>query len=121
MKTITRNHVTIDATDKAMGRIASQIAMLLQGKHKPSYEQHNDHGDSVEVRNVAKVRIAGRNKGEQKTYYNYSGYPGGMRARKLKAVMAVNPSEVLEMAVYRMLPKNSLRKERMKRLKVHND
>jgi large subunit ribosomal protein L13 len=121
MKTISRNHVVIDCAGKAIGRIASQAATLLQGKHKAGYEAEHDHGDSVEIRNAAKVKISGQKKEAQKVYHNYSGYPGGMRSRQLKSLMAKNPAETLEIAVYSMLPKNRLRKERMKRLKVHND
>lgn len=121
MKTISRNNVTIDAAGKAIGRVASEAAKLLQGKHKASYAPEHDHGDSVEIRNASKVRIAGAKKDTQKVYHNYSGYPGGMRSRSLKTVMAKNPAETIEMAVNSMLPKNRLRKERMKRLKVHND
>jgi large subunit ribosomal protein L13 len=121
MTTIKRELVKIDAEGKAIGRIASQAARLLQGKHKPTYEAHIDLGDSVEVRNAAKVKIIGNNKLSNKKFFAYSGYPGGMRATQLKTVMATNPAKAIEHAVYSMLPKNRQRKERMKRLKVHND
>lgn len=121
MKTIKREHVVIDADGKAIGRIATQVVGLLQGKHKAAYEQHNDHGDSVEIRNAAKVKISGVNKLAQKKLFNYSGYPGGMRIRQLKAVMDKNPAEALQTAIKSMLPKNRLRKDRMNRLKIHND
>lgn len=117
---ISRNHVVIDATGKAIGRIAVEASGLLIGKHKVSFQRNVDGGDSVEIRNAAKVKITG-NKLENKTYFNYSGYPGGMRKRQLKTVMKVNPSEAIEIAVSSMLPKNRHRKLRMKRLRVHND
>jgi large subunit ribosomal protein L13 len=116
----TRNTTTIDATGKAIGRLASEIAMYLQGKHKADFERHVDKGDAVEVRNMTKVKITGK-KAEQKEFFRYSGYPGGLKRTQLKTVMEKDPKKALEHAVYRMLPKNRLRKERMKRLKVHND
>ncbi len=119
-KAIKRENVKIDAEGQSIGRVASQAAKLLQGKHKPTYEAHIDAGDVVEVRNAAKVRITG-NKMEGTVFYAYSGYPGGMKKTQLKTVMAKNPAEAIEHAVYSMLPKNRQRKDRMKRLKVHND
>ncbi len=121
MKTVKREHLKIDAEGKAIGRIATEAAKFLQGKHKVAYEAHVDHGDNVEIRNAAKVKIIGNNKLDNKMYYAYSGYPGGMRKTQLKTVMATNPSKAIENAVYSMLPKNRQRKERMKRLKIHND
>lgn len=119
-KTIIRNKTTIDATGQSVGRLATQIATLLQGKHRVDYVPHIDLGDIIEVRNAAKVKITGQ-KLEGKFFYAYSGYPGGMRKTQLKDVMAKNPAEALTHAVYSMLPKNKLRKDRLKRLKVHND
>jgi large subunit ribosomal protein L13 len=119
-KAITRSNTTIDATGESVGRLATKIAMLLQGKHRADYVQHNDLGDIIEVRNAAKVKITGR-KLEGKNYYRYTGYPGGLRTTQLKAVMATNPAKALENAVYSMLPKNRQRKDRMKRLTIKND
>lgn len=119
-KTIIRNKTIIDATGQSVGRLATQIATLLQGKHRVDYVPHIDLGDIIEVRNAAKVKITGQ-KLEGKFFYAYSGYPGGMRKTQLKDVMAKNPAEALTHAVYSMLPKNKLRKDRLKRLKVHND
>ncbi|OGL73493.1 50S ribosomal protein L13 [Candidatus Uhrbacteria bacterium RIFCSPHIGHO2_02_FULL_60_10] len=118
---IERKIVTIDATGQSIGRLASAAARLLQGKHKAAYEAHVDHGDKVEIRNAAKVKILGANKLDQKKYYQYSGYPGGMRVTQLKTVLAKNPAQTIERAVYSMLPKNRLRRDRLKRLSVHND
>lgn len=120
LKNIERKIIVIDAAGQSVGRIATKAATLLQGKHKAAYEPQRDHGDTVEIRNAAKVKILGA-KMEQKKYYHYSGYPGGMRVTQLKEVMAKNPAKAIENAVYSMLPKNRLRKERLKRLMVHND
>ena len=120
MPVIKRNKIIIDAAGKSVGRLASEIARLLQGKHKASYVPHIDEGDFVEVRNAAKFRITGH-KLANKVYYHYSGYPGGMKEVQLKTVMAKNPGEALTRAVKNMLPKNRQQKDRLKRLKVHND
>jgi len=114
--TIKRERLTIESA----GRIASEAARLLQGKHKPQYEPQNDHGDFVEIRNAAKMRITGK-KAEQKKYYQYSGYPGGMRVTKLKEVLQKDPADAVRRAIWSMLPKNRLRKGRLKRLRVKND
>jgi len=117
---IKRDILKIDATDRSIGRIASQAAMALQGKTKPQFERHVDLGDTVEIRNAAKVKIIG-NKLVNKKYFHYSGYPGGMKERQLKDIMAKDPADAIRRAVNNMLPKNRLRVGRMKRLKVHND
>ncbi|MFC1703018.1 50S ribosomal protein L13 [Patescibacteria group bacterium] len=110
----------LDATDRSIGRLATEIATILQGKDKPTYSAHTDIGDKVEVRNAAKVKITG-NKLEDKTYYKYSGHPGGLKSKQLKTVMANDPSDAVRRAVKNMLPKNRLQNERMKRLTVHNE
>lgn len=112
---VTRNEHQIDASGKTIGRIATQIAMMLQGKNKPTYTPNSDTGDFVKVANVAKMTTTG-NKMTQKMYRNYSGYPGGLRERQLKELMGKNPGEALKIAVMQMLPKNRLRKEMIKRL-----
>jgi large subunit ribosomal protein L13 len=117
---ITRNTTTLDATGQSIGRLASVVSKLLQGKHKPTYAPNVDMGDFVEVKNAGKVKVTGA-KIDQKAYYKYSGYPGGLKVKQLKEVMAKDPSEALLRAVYDMLPKNRLRKERFKRFKVTND
>lgn len=119
-KDIKREKVKLDAADQPVGRLASKIAMILQGKTKATYRPHEDMGDFVEVRNASKVKLTGK-KISQKVYYHYSGYPGGMKTKKLQEVMAKNPAEALIRAVRNMLPKNRLQKPRLKRLKVHND
>lgn len=105
----------IDATGKTPGRLATQIATLLQGKHKVIYQPNWDLGDTVNVVNVAKMGIHPR-KLEQKMHYTVSGYLGGLKAHPLKAMMQERPEHVLYLAVYRMLPKNKLRDRMIRRL-----
>jgi len=114
---INRKIVEIDAEGKVVGRLASEIARLLMGKHKATYTPNVDGGDLVRVKNASKISFTG-NKLDQKHYFNYSGYPGGMKARKARDVMEKNPTRILKSAVDRMLPKNTLRARRMKRLTV---
>ncbi len=121
MNKVNRKTITIDAAGQSIGRVASAAAKMLQGKHKAEYEPQNDHGDVVEVRNAAKLKVIGGNKPSNKKYFAFSGYPGGMRATELKEVLAKNPAQTIEHAVWSMLPKNRLRKDRFKRLHVHND
>jgi large subunit ribosomal protein L13 len=117
---IQRQTKIIDAAGVSVGRIATQAAKYLQGKHRASYQPHIDMGDFVEVVGAAKVKLTGR-KLEQKKYYHYSGYPGGMKVTELKTIMAKNPAEAIRRAVLNMLPKNRLQKGRMLRLTVKND
>ncbi|MBU0625383.1 50S ribosomal protein L13 [Patescibacteria group bacterium] len=117
---IKRELIKIDATGRSIGRVATEAATMLMGKHKPQYEAHRDLGDVVEIRNAAKVQLLG-NKLNQKVYYHYSGYPGGMKERGLKEIMEKNPADAIRRAVKNMLPKNRLQNGRMKRLKVHNN
>ena len=108
----------IDAKDKAPGRLASDIAILLRGKNKPSFEPHIDMGDIVLVENVDKMKLTGK-KIEQKKYYSHSGYPGGLKEKSMEDLMDDNPEEVLRRAVFGMLPKNKLRAKQIKRLKFN--
>ncbi len=108
----------IDATDKSPGKLASNIAILLRGKNKPTFEAHRDMGDEVLVSNVAKMKITGR-KLEQKKYYRHTGYPGGLRSENMGELMEKKPEEVLKRAVFGMLPKNKLRAKQIKRLKFN--
>lgn len=107
----------IDATGKAVGRLATQISVLLQGKHKPSFAPNVDDGDAVLVNNVSKVNFTGK-KIDQKKYYHHSGYLGGMKITPMKTVFAENPEDVLVRAVKQMLPKNRLLVARLKRLTI---
>jgi len=106
---------TIDATGKVLGRLATEIAVLLRGKHKPDFVPYRDMGDFVIVKNVSKLKITGK-KMEQKKYFRHSGYLGSFKEIPLKKIFKTNPAEVLRKAVFGMLPKNKLRAEQIKRL-----
>jgi len=116
-KKITRELHKIDATDKAIGRMATEIANFLRGKHKPEYQPNIDLGDTVQVENIKQAKFTG-NKLEQKEYHSYSGYPGGLKTKKMKELLEKNPAEILKKAVWNMLPKNKLRSEMIKRLVI---
>lgn len=107
----------IDVSGQALGRVATRIATLLRGKHKPSYVPHLDEGDEVVVQGVRDLKFSGK-KIEQKVYHRYSGYPGGLKTKKLSEVFTRRPDWVLWHAVYQMLPPTRLRKPMMKRLKI---
>lgn len=113
---ITRKTITIDATDRSLGRLASEIAQLLRGKHKPSFAPNVDGGDFVTVTNIEKLKFTG-NKLEQKVYFRHSLYPGGLKEKLLKEKFADSPANLLTGTVYGMLPKNKLRQHMLKRLK----
>lgn len=108
----------IDAKDKTLGRLATQIAALLKGKHKPQYSTHMDMGDFVIVVNCEKIHVTGRRL-DQKTYYRHSGYPGGLKSITLRDQLAKRPERVIESAVRGMLPKNALGRHMFKKLKVY--
>ncbi len=107
---------TIDATGKILGRLATEIAVLLRGKYKPEFVPYKDMGDFVVVKNVDKIKVTGK-KIEKKKYYRHSGYLGGLKEIPLKKLFEKNPAEVLRKAVWGMLPNNKLRPEQIKRLK----
>ena len=106
----------IDATNKSLGRVATEISTALRGKHLASYEPSHLPNVEVVVSNIDKIKFTGQ-KLKQKVFYHYSGYPSGMRARKLSDMWAQRPKEVLKLAVYRMLPKNKTRDKIIKNLK----
>ena len=108
----------VDAADRPLGRVASEVAILLRGKHKPDFEPHLDGGDFVIIVNAGKVRLSGR-KAQQKVYYRHSGYPGNLRRRTFAEQMARRPELVLERAVRGMLPKGPLGKRLRRHLKVY--
>lgn len=108
----------VDVKGKTLGRIATEIAIKLMGKHKPTYTPHTDGGDYVVVLNAREVKVTA-NKAETKRYYSHSGFPGGLRSRSLTEMLEKHPEEVLRKAVINMLPKNRLRKNRMVRLKIY--
>ncbi len=115
---VERRWYVVDAKDKVVGRLASRIAMILMGKHKPHYTPHLDTGDFVVVINASRVRFTGR-KWEQKCYYRHSGYPGGLKVRKAREVLESKPEEILRHAVRGMLPKNHLGRRLLKKLKIY--
>ncbi len=115
---IERQWHVIDASDKVLGRLATQVAGLLMGKHKPIFSRNLDTGDFVVIINAAKVRVTG-NKAEQKLYYRHSGYPGGLKSISLEKMMQTDPTRVIEYAVKGMLPHNRLGAQMMKKLKVY--
>ena len=115
---ITKDWRVVDAADRPLGRVASEVATLLRGKHKPTYEPHLDDGDFVIIINAGKVRLTGR-KAEQQAYYRHSGYPGNLRKRTFAEQMARRPERVLERAVWGMLPKGALGKRVRRHLKVY--
>jgi large subunit ribosomal protein L13 len=115
---IERKWWVMDASGKTLGRLASEVAGLLKGKHKPIYSPHLDVGDYVIVVNAAEVRVTG-NKLTQKIYYRHSGYPGGLKSTSLKRMMETYPTRVIEHAVKGMLPHNRLGAAMFKKLKVY--
>ena len=113
-----RRWFIVNAEDQVLGRMASQIASVLKGKHKPIYSPHQDVGDFVVVVNAEKIRVTG-NKLKDKTYYRHSGYPGGQKATSLQQMLQKHPERVLELAIKRMLPKNALGRRMFMKLKVY--
>jgi len=115
---IERNWYVVDATNQVLGRLASEIAQILRGKHKPTFAPHMDVGDFVVVINADQVRITGR-KLEDKTYFRHSGYPGGKKFTTLAEMLEKHPEDVIKKAVKGMLPKNRLARQQIKKLKVY--
>lgn len=116
---ITRSWHVIDATGRPLGRLASHVARLLQGKHKSTYTPHLDVGDYVVVVNASHVAITGKHKAGQKMYYRHSGYPGGLKAVSLERTLAQRPGRVIEHAVRGMVPKSALGRAMMRKLRVY--
>ena len=115
---IQRQWWVVDAEGKTLGRLASEIARILRGKHKPYYAPHLDTGDYVIVINAGKIRVTGR-KLDQKVYYRHSGYPGGLKAITLRQQLQRHPTRVIRAAVWGMLPHNRLGRKMIKKLKVY--
>lgn len=115
---IKRDWLLIDADGKTLGRLATKIAVLLRGKHKPTYTPHMDTGDAVVVINAEKVAVTG-SKELSKVYYHHTGYPGGMKERTLREVRATHPARILEKAVKGMLPRGPLGREMMSKFKIY--
>lgn len=116
---IKRTWYVIDATDKPLGRLASQVAVVLMGKNKPIYTPNVDCGDYVIITNAEKVSLSGNNKLKNKKYYNVSGYMGGLRTRTAKEMIENYPDEMVERAVWGMLPKGRLGRQIYKKLFVY--
>lgn len=115
---VERNWYVIDATDVVLGRLATHVATLLRGKHKATYAPHVDGGDFVIVINAEKIALTG-NKRETKLAYRHSGYPGGLRATTYKDLLEKNPERAIEKAVAGMIPKTSLGRQQLGKLKVY--
>ncbi len=113
-----RDWYVVDAEDRTLGRLATQIAEVLRGKRKPEYTPHCDTGDFVVVVNAEKVAVTG-NKRADKRYWRHSGYPGGIRSRTLGEMLARRPEEVLRKAVRGMLPRNRLARQQLRKLKIY--
>ncbi len=115
---ITREWLLVDANDQNLGRLATRVAAILLGKHKPNYTPGVDNGDYVVVVNAERVRVTGR-KLDQKKYYRHSGYPGGLREVTLREQLRTHPEQVIRAAVWGMLPKNAYGRKLIKKLKVY--
>lgn len=115
--TIERKWYVIDATDKVLGRLATEVAMILRGKNKPTFTPYMDTGDYVIIINAEKIRVTGK-KAEQKTYFRHTGYPGGGRFTSYQQMMEKHPERILEHAIRGMMPKNRLGRAMYKKLKV---
>ena len=115
---IERNWYVVDAADQVLGRLATEIAKVLRGKHKPTYSTHLDTGDYVVVVNAERIRLTGK-KADQKTYFRHSGYMGGERHIPFRRMRDRHPERVIELAVKGMLPKNALGRNMAKKLKVY--
>ncbi len=115
---IERHWWVVDATDQTLGRLATRIATLLEGKHKPIYSPHIDTGDHVVVINAARIKVTG-NKLVDKAYFRHSNYPGGLKEERLGAVLARKPELVIERAVKGMLPQNRIGRAMYRKLKVY--
>ncbi|MFC1721331.1 50S ribosomal protein L13 [Patescibacteria group bacterium] len=116
-KNIKRDKQVIDAAEVPLGRLATQCAVWLQGKHKPEFVPYHDIGDYVQVVNADKIVLTGR-KAEQKKYQRFTGYPGSVRVTRAKDLLENDPAQLIWRAVYGMLPINTLRRARLKRLQI---
>ena len=111
---------TIDATAQSAGRLATEVARLLMGKHKASFTPNIDGGDIVQIVNASKISFSSAKKLEQKKYYRHSTYAHGLKTTSMQELFVKNPGEIIERAVSRMLPKNTFRARRMQRLSIQN-
>ena len=115
---IERQWFIVDAAGQTLGRLATQIASVLRGKHKPTYSPHMDVGDHIIVINADKIQVTGR-KAEQKVYYRHTGYPGGIRSTPYARMLERHPERILRKAVWGMLPHNVLGRQVYKKLRVY--
>ncbi len=115
---VKRDWYVIDASDKILGRLATEIARRLRGKHKAEYTPHVDTGDYIVVTNAEKVAVTGR-KFKDKMYYNHSGFPGGIKSMSFEKLQQHNPARIIERAVKGMLPRNPLGREMYRKLKIY--
>lgn len=115
---VKRDWFVVDASDKVLGRLATEIARRLRGKHKAEYTPHVDTGDYIVVTNAEKVTVTGR-KFKDKMYYRHTGHPGGIKSDSFEKLQARNPARIIELAVKGMLPKNPLGREMYRKLKVY--
>ena len=115
---INRDWYIIDASDKVLGRLATEVARRLRGKHKAEYTPHVDTGDYIVITNAEKIRVTGK-KFKDKTYYSHSGFPGGLKTIQFDKLQEKNPTRIIELAVKGMLPKNSLGRDMYRKLKVY--
>ena len=115
---VTRRWLHVDATDQVMGRLATRLAVILMGKHKPEYTPHHDVGDFVVVTNASQLKLTGR-KAEQRLYDTYSGYPGGRRTYSYQQMLEHAPDKLLRRAVWRMMPRTRLARQQIKKLKIY--
>ena len=113
-----REWLVVDATGQTLGRLATQIATALRGKHKPEYTPHCDVGDFIVVVNAEKIAVTGK-KRDEKLYHRYSGYPGGLRTRTFSEMLDRRPEEPLRLAVKGMLPRNRIARAQLRKLKIY--
>lgn len=116
--TIKRDWYIVDATDKVLGRLASEVARRLRGKHKAEYTPHMDTGDYIVIINAEKIRVTG-NKATDKIYYRHSGFPGGLKTINFEKLLDKSPTTILERAIKGMLPKGPLGREMYRKLKIY--
>ena len=117
-ESVTREWYLVDATDKTLGRLSTEIANRLRGKHKPEYTPHVDTGDYIVVVNAEKIRVTG-NKGSEKVYHHHTGYPGGIKSISFSKLIDKAPERIIEKAVKGMMPKNKLSRSMMMKLKIY--
>lgn len=117
-ETVERDWYVVDATDKTLGRLATEVARRLRGKHKPIYTPHVDTGDYIVIVNAEKVKVTG-NKATDKVYYHHTGFPGGIRGITFDKLIVKKPQQVIELAVKGMLPRNALGRAMMRKLKIY--